>query len=706
MFSGYFFLYDLKASTDERPLFRYKKVERHNTTVNAWEDVADTYPLYVTLEPERIVFNINLDERYAENNPADGYSLYHTRVLQLPVTTWNSMTDEMSRRVVSIFAETSAFTHYTNVKINHNFENIEDASDQSSHAQSTLDRVGAFFSNPYDLLWDRTAPHHIHPNLDKLLVTRELFLDFLFDFLHTDVFKQFKGYANLKTRLNEHFLWQSIVNKCNYYYWRDQFVQSETGNKAYLCHTAWELWKAEDLWLHTLRNENAVTLYRSNGWVKNAHAELEYVLLNSKNFNPKINLNTAPQQSFSRKKWLHYISKSAANNDKSFYPVTREEFTELARNTKDQTFQHLMSRFAISSCYKWVANEGGNKLYRLFNPRLISIAISLFYILLLLLFICGDKSLFWTQISHSKDFETPLRHIMLDAMKAALTLLSVLGLADMIVIPIGMFILGIFRHYCKKNHLPLVYHPCIAMPNMTLAIMAGWLSYIPISNDAWSMNVQLNPSPLFFTWITAAFFTMAVTAFSIRNLTPELTPWQAIKKALVVFIKGFSLSIFCGVVIMHQLHRIPLSEPAKYLPDDLNTALQVPKPTSEPLTNFVFKPGEISFESTSPSDSVYIKPLPLPDSIGPTDIVQYDSLVKAMLNQKHLLACVKDCTRERTTAWSFINHRCIPSIDTLNFGFLSIFIFPKLLITYAAITFFLGFFIELAFQTRVFKGPV
>ena len=116
-----------------------------------------------------------------------------------------------------------------------------------------------------------------------LFVVRKLFLDFLYDFEHTDVFQNSVHYETVYARLHEDLLFDAISKKAEYYYHKkmcDQvFAENELtcDNKDYFLASLEQYVYAEHHWVECILNPRSDKLFYDSNWIISTKKELDNV---------------------------------------------------------------------------------------------------------------------------------------------------------------------------------------------------------------------------------------------------------------------------------------------------------------------------------------------------------------------------------------------------------------------------------------------
>lgn len=114
-------------------------------------------------------------------------------------------------------------------------------------------------------------------------VVRKLFLDFLYDFEHTDVFQNSPYYDTAYARLHEDFLFDAIAQKADFYYHRKicQKLIAQSGmaynNKSVLEVNIEHYAQAEQRWVERIIDSRADKLFYESDWLISTNQELDAV---------------------------------------------------------------------------------------------------------------------------------------------------------------------------------------------------------------------------------------------------------------------------------------------------------------------------------------------------------------------------------------------------------------------------------------------
>jgi hypothetical protein len=123
------------------------------------------------------------------------------------------------------------------------FLNFDDFSDNipvlQDYHEEKMDFASVYekhdlYKNTEVLTYKNTFPSIPNEKTENTLI-HQVFLDFLFDFFHSNVFSTNSYYENIKNRLQTHELTKALIAKADYYYHRNlQDDQLETATKTWL----------------------------------------------------------------------------------------------------------------------------------------------------------------------------------------------------------------------------------------------------------------------------------------------------------------------------------------------------------------------------------------------------------------------------------------------------------------------------------------
>lgn len=266
---GRFFSLDVNASqlTDGLTVFNYRVLQ--NSKASSEADLREKYPIYVTLSKEGISFHMHYIKEKNET------TVHHTNslILSLPVSTNLSIKDNLTRNIIEIFRNKFPSNAKENLIYDYAAASIKNTEQHHKGiTYSSLEAFGINYTKP--LIEDR-------PPIIGFL--RKLFLDFLYDMEHTDIFKNASAYEMLYVALNENFLYQAIRNKAEYYYQRKltaQLQKEQVYKESYerdLLAAEYYV-EAERRWVETIIDPRSeVYFHNARGWFADTEAEMDAI---------------------------------------------------------------------------------------------------------------------------------------------------------------------------------------------------------------------------------------------------------------------------------------------------------------------------------------------------------------------------------------------------------------------------------------------
>lgn len=139
----------------------------------------------------------------------------------------------------------------------------------------TYSSLEVFRKQQIDEDWDVTEYTHF--------VVRKLFLDFLYDFEHTDVFQNSPNYDTVYSRFHEDLLFDAIAKKAEYYYQKklceNVFCNTKDRfeDKNYLLANLENYVYAEHHWVECILNPQSDKLFYDSNWIISTKKELDNV---------------------------------------------------------------------------------------------------------------------------------------------------------------------------------------------------------------------------------------------------------------------------------------------------------------------------------------------------------------------------------------------------------------------------------------------
>lgn len=154
-------------------------------------------------------------------------------------------------------------------------QTLRDIEDLEAEKGVTYSSLEVFRKQQIDEDWDVTEYTHF--------VVRKLFLDFLYDFEHTDVFQNSPHYDTVYSRFHENLLFDAIAKKAEYYYQKklceNVFCNTKDRfeDKNYLLANLENYVYAEHHWVECILNPQSDKLFYDSNWIISTKKELDNV---------------------------------------------------------------------------------------------------------------------------------------------------------------------------------------------------------------------------------------------------------------------------------------------------------------------------------------------------------------------------------------------------------------------------------------------
>ena len=211
---GRFFALDLDASDISHGIAVFNYHEVQNLNRNNWcKEIHDTpqYPIYLQFTPEGVSFYLHYVKELGENQVAHQDSLILSLSLSSDLDVKDNLTEAINRIYDTVFP--------LNLSNNPIYEVIQESVSKPTGlvCYSSLNIFNKGEKQSCGKGTDKKEPFNHH-------FVRKLFLDFLYDLEHSDVFENTALYDDIYIKLHKNFLFNAIANKAEYYYQRYQQV--------------------------------------------------------------------------------------------------------------------------------------------------------------------------------------------------------------------------------------------------------------------------------------------------------------------------------------------------------------------------------------------------------------------------------------------------------------------------------------------------
>lgn len=266
---GRFFEFDFESSYLQKGMavFNYRWLQDTNVKPN--DKNTPRFPVYLTLSPESICFNLHYSEKTEE-----GWNHFHNTIIEIRVSSDTDVTDGLTGSINNVYD--AQFPMKQNQYLRKLVERSFDAQDCPTRGYSTLQRFSPEKKEDYG---DEGTETHL---------LRKIVLDFLFDFEFTNVFKNVAFYDDLSVKLKKNFVFNALMNKTRYYYYRTVLCAEEVVGCCthYVddiqCDKSLKLFferyaKAEHDWVSSIMDNRAMEAFHESPWFDESYLELEQV---------------------------------------------------------------------------------------------------------------------------------------------------------------------------------------------------------------------------------------------------------------------------------------------------------------------------------------------------------------------------------------------------------------------------------------------
>ncbi len=262
---GIHFSLNKKFSRPEDGVYIYNYRNIINTKFNSANSPAHLkYPIYLSISPHEVAFYFHLT--YDKSDAA----IEHTNspILILSSSSRTEDHETLTKSIQNIFHDTH------NLLIN-GLKEKRHLHHESISKQLTYSQLKVFSEKQtYRIV---SPDNYLYPH-------KKLFLDFLYDAEHTQVFLSSPAFSTIYDKLNENFLFRSIKNKAEYYYYREAvgdlnlYQRSIAFNRS-KAHRLLDYYiEAERQWVSSITDPKAESIfYFSCGWIESCRDEVDHV---------------------------------------------------------------------------------------------------------------------------------------------------------------------------------------------------------------------------------------------------------------------------------------------------------------------------------------------------------------------------------------------------------------------------------------------
>ncbi len=645
MIAGRFFKY--KYQDKDTSAFYYSPI------VSA-EDVdkkIDTYPIYLSFSNEAISFYLSVKKSKSNSSSEDASSINHL-LFEIPLD--NDLGEKFSLNLLETIYD----------------ENIEEY-------------IGVIYANP-DYRFKGYKDIYKLGDYAKV----NIFLDFLFDLKHSQVFDTCSNLSRIKKFVTHNFLINAIKSRCEYFFCKLEYIKIDKSKSFNEELFSTRLKQAEENWLDVLFHDDSNIFYFSR-WFEENEVEDEMAIVLFKN-----NTDNLP---FDRTQWQkNHFFKYVKDKDVARNNVKKERTNIINFFMKKYEFYEVYRYISKSHISHWVGRIILNQYF-----------IRFFFLVFLVSLVKYELSLF-------------------------ILFFGFFGLLLSVIIPsFRLLFAGFSIVRPTKNKFPSIAHINASAPKMIISILAGWLTLFPFSNELWEWNAKcISNEVWWWIFITILFLIVGlIIFFEIRAINPVQKDKSIIWKLIRVFFTGFSFVVGIGILIFNLScsyvfdnpeafpttsetfkHKMKIqsiveqsdklfeiSDKLEYLNHLANFVVDEEINTISPVIKYKKKEVRENIEMLSriTTDSIYqIKNSEAIETIRKI-AVEAELLKHNSIKEEVIKIAKLEMAKNR-----------VPLIAYEEFFFLGFFIFPRLLILNSLIAFIIGFVIQFIVKSKVYKDTV
>lgn len=347
---------------------------------------------------------------------------------------------------------------------------------------------------------------------------RKIFLDFLYDLEHSDVFKNIVLYDDIYIKLHKNFLFNAIANKAEYYYQRYQQILHKRpfevpwGIPHKKLFYAEYYAKAEQRWVETITNPQAERCFNDSQWFSDVESEMASVYVSK---SEKAHKNGGRLKSDYMACCNEYVSKiifPGHEPSSSKYKSTKDKITRIITTSAKTASDWYLKKYSFSGTLKiWYGRK-----YKWLNFIIMSLVAWLCLIFLV-------PSFFKTIFS---DLATPTLIII-----SAILFLWISG----------------FINY-RRWHIRTVSCINILMPRLFASIVAAWFT-LAIGEDIFKGFFDIVHQK----WVSCILLGILIVFvnYEIGKINPYIPFHKKIYRTAGLISVAFSYAFIIGVLVIN-----------------------------------------------------------------------------------------------------------------------------------------------------------
>ncbi len=505
---GHFFALDLEASDISHGIAVFNYHEVQNLNRSTWcQESHDTpqYPIYLQFTSEGVFFYLHYVKESDGNQVIHQDSLILSLLLSSDLDVKDNLTEAINRIYDTVFP--------LNLASNPIYEIIQENVSKPTQlvCYSSLGIFNKQERQSHRRNTDEKEPFNHH-------FVRKLFLDFLYDLEHTDVFENITLYNDIYIKLHKNFLFNAIASKAEYYYQRHQQVLYKKTSRA-----PWDIpqkrlfyaeyyAKAEQRWIEIITSAKADRCFNDSQWFSDVESEMDSIYMSTSEM---IRMDGDIVENNYMECCNEYVSKiifpchkPSSGKNKS----TKDEITGIVTASAKTASDWYLKKYSFSGTLKiWYG-----RWYKWMNIIIVSLVLCLCSVFLLPSF---DRTIFSDQVTPS------------------------LIIASGILL---LWMLGFINH--RRWHIRTVSCINILMPRLFASIVAAWFT-LAIGEDIFKGFFDIVHQK----WVSCTLLAILVVFvnYEISKINPYISFKKKICRTTVLISVAFSYAFIVGVLVIN-----------------------------------------------------------------------------------------------------------------------------------------------------------
>ncbi len=505
---GRFFALDLDASDIPHGIAVFNYHEVQNANRNTWcDEIHDTpqYPIYLQLTSEGVFFYLHYVKELNVDKAVHQDSLILSLSLSSDLDVRDNLTEAINRIYDTVFPLNLA---------NDSIYDVTQESLTESPERICYSSLNVFNKEKRQSQGGRNTGQK--PFNYRFI--RKIFLDFLYDLEHSDVFENIILYDDIYIKLHKNFLFNAIANKAEYYYQRQQQLLFQKNPdcpwdmaEKKLFHAEYYA-KAEQRWVETIANDKAERCFNDSQWFSDIESEMASVYVSQSETTRKKDRRTKNDYMECCNEYISKIIFPCHKPSSSKYKSAKDELTGIVTATAKTASDWYLKKYCFSGTLKiWYGRK-----YKWINAIIMSLVLCLCFIFLFPSFlnpICSNQ----------------------------VTLTLIIATAILF-----LWISGFIN--CRRWHIKTVSCINILMPRLFASIVAAWFT-LAVGEDIFKGFFDIVHQK----WVTCILLGILVVFvnYEIGKINPYIPFHKKIYRTTGFISVAFSYAFIVGVFVIN-----------------------------------------------------------------------------------------------------------------------------------------------------------